>query len=114
MKIQLVLIRHSKSCSNYMRYLAGTYDYNNPLVSASQTIRDPKLSAVGVRMARAYRPILQATLREKGIDLDTAVIGSSALGRAKHTAALLFPDHPRQVMPYFTEHGDIPENTPRG
>jgi hypothetical protein len=65
-------------------------------------------------MARAYGPTLQAKLKTLGIDLDTAIIGSSALGRAKETAALLFPSHANslQVMPHFTEHGAIPENTP--
>jgi hypothetical protein len=67
-------------------------------------------------MAVSYGPTLQTKLRDLGIDLDTATIGSSALARAKETAALLFPHHKDHlhVMPHFTEHGAIPENTPTG
>jgi hypothetical protein len=65
-------------------------------------------------MAELYGPTLQDKLRSLGIDLDTAIIGSSALGRAKETAALLFPESRLQVIPHFTEHGAIPENTPAG
>ena len=52
------------------------------------------------------------------LDLDTVTIGSSALRRAKETAALLFPAKGQEkdqhvVFPHLTEHGRIPENTPK-
>ncbi len=114
--IKLFLIRHSKSCANHVRHLAGTEDRNHPLVMASQEIRDPALSAVGTRMATAYGPAIQARLAAAGFDLETAVIGSSHLHRAKQTAAALFPFAERRLvtLPHFTEHGALPENTPAG
>lgn len=111
--MRLVLIRHSKSCANHVRHVADTEDHTDPLVRASQQLRDPSLSAVGERMARAYGPTLHARLRDLGFDLNSATIGSSHLRRAKQTAALLFDDHTgRIVVPHFTEHGALPENTP--
>jgi hypothetical protein len=114
MQVQLVMIRHSKSCANHVRALADTEDHDHPLIAASQTLRDPPLSSTGARMAVSYGPTLQAKLERIGIDLSTAIIGSSALSRAKETAALLFPDQADRlrVVPHFTEHGAIPENTP--
>jgi broad specificity phosphatase PhoE len=112
--VTLVLLRHSKSCANYVRNVAGTDDEEHPLVAASQELRDPALSVVGERMARTYGARLRQRLVAAGVDLDGAVVGSSHLRRAKQTAALLFPNHERQTFPYFTEHGAIPENTPTG
>lgn len=112
--VTLVLLRHSKSCANYVRNIAGTDSEEHPLVAASQELRDPALSAVGERMARTYGPRLRQRLVAAGVDLDGAVVGSSHLRRAKQTAALLFPSHRRRIFPYFTEHGAIPENTPAG
>jgi broad specificity phosphatase PhoE len=110
--MRLVLIRHSKSCANYVRAVADTEDHTDLLVRASQDLRDPPLSAVGERMARAYGPRFRDRLREAGFDLQGAVIGSSQLRRAKQTAALLFGDADRITVPHFTENGAIPENTP--
>lgn len=126
-RIKLVLIRHSKSCSNLVRDIAphitdsnvekfanGRIDWSNPVVKISQQVRDPGLTAVGRRMAAVYGPTLQRRLKNAGFDLDHALIGSSALRRAKETAALLFPDKNRTIFPHLTEHGKLPENTPRG
>jgi broad specificity phosphatase PhoE len=110
--MRLVLIRHSKSCANHVRHVAGTEDHTDPLMRASQQLRDPPLSAVGERMARNYGPRLRARLRDLGFDLDSAVIGSSQLRRAKQTAALLFDRDNLTVVPHFTENGALPENTP--
>ena len=112
--IRLFLIRHSKSCSNYVRNLAGTEDHDHPLVAASQTLRDPALSAIGRRMATSYGPTLRKKLADAGFDVGTAVIGSSPLRRAQQTAALLFGPGHRMIFPLFGEHGAIPENTPEG
>ena len=113
-RIKLFLIRHSKSCANHVRHLAGTDDLDHPLVAASQKLLDPALSTVGERMAVEYGPILRDRLQAAGFNLQTALIGSSALRRAKQTASLLF-DRPQEQLtefPHFTEHGKIPENTP--
>jgi broad specificity phosphatase PhoE len=110
--IHLFVIRHSKSCSNYMRQLAGTHDRRNPLVRASQEILDPALSAVGRQMAEHYRPTLQKRLEEAGFNIEAATIGCSGLRRARETAQLLFPGHNVQHMPHIKEYGNIPENTP--
>jgi broad specificity phosphatase PhoE len=113
--MRLVLIRHSKSCANHVRHVAGTEDHDDPLMRASQQLRDPPLSAVGERMARNYGPRLRARLRAAGFDLNRAVIGSSQLRRAKQTAALLFDNRSDlTVVPHFTENGALPENTPKG
>lgn len=112
--MRLVLIRHSKSCANHVRHVADTENHRDPLVRASQQLRDPPLSAVGRRMASTYGPTLRARLRDLGFDLDTAVIGSSHLRRAKQTAALLFGHAKRITLPHFTENGALPENTPEG
>lgn len=111
--VRIALIRHSKSCANHVRHLAGTEDRDHPLVAASQTIRDPALSAVGERMARAYGPTLRSRLADAGFTLETAHVGASHLRRAQQTARLLFNRTPR-IMPHMTEHGAIPENTPAG
>lgn len=110
--VRIVLIRHSKSCANHVRHLAGTEDRAHPLVHMSQRIRDPALSTVGERMARAYGPQLHAKLVALGFDIDGAILGSSHLRRAKQTAALLFPGRATTTFPHFTEHGALPENTP--
>jgi hypothetical protein len=109
-------MRHSKSCSNHIRSMAkDTENWSDPTVKLSQKILDPGLTAVGRKMAVVYGPILQKTLRDEGMDLETALYGSSALHRAKETATLVFPEnsHRLLVVPHFTEHGAIPENTPR-
>lgn len=66
-------------------------------------------------MADTYGSALRAKAEAAGFDLDTATIGSSALRRAKETAALLFPEQASRlvVFPHLTEHGRIPENTPK-
>jgi broad specificity phosphatase PhoE len=116
--IRLALIRHSKSCSNLVRDSAKTHkgdiDWAHPIAKISQQIRDPGLTAVGRRMASVYSPTLQTRLTAAGLNIDRAIVGSSALRRAKETAALLFPEHSRIVFPHLTEHGALPENTPRG
>lgn len=107
MKIKLALIRHSKSCANHMREL------NTALTDASQQLRDPGLTMIGHQMADLYGPTLQQRLAAAGFDIARLVVGASALRRAKETAARLFPGRDVQVMPHLTEHGAIPENTPR-
>ncbi len=110
--IHLFVIRHSKSCSNYMRQLAGTQDRRNPLVRASQELLDPALSAVGRRMAEHYRPTLHKRLSAAGFNTEAATIGCSGLRRARETAQILFPGRNVQHLPHIKEHGNIPENTP--
>ena len=111
--VRIALIRHSKSCANHVRHLAGTEDRDHPLVAASQTLRDPALSAVGERMARAYGPTIRKRLADAGMTVETAHVGASHLRRAQQTARLLFERTPR-TMPHMTENGAIPENTPAG
>lgn len=86
---------------------------NAELEDASQQLRDPGLTMIGQQMAELYGPTLKARLAAAGFDMTRAVVGASALRRAKETATLLFPGHVVQVMPHLTEHGAIPENTPR-
>jgi broad specificity phosphatase PhoE len=107
MRIKLALIRHSRSCANHMREL------DEALTNASQQLRDPGLTLIGQQMAELYGPVLQQRLVAAGFDTARLVVGASALRRAKETAALLFPAHAVEVMPHLTEHGAIPENTPR-
>jgi broad specificity phosphatase PhoE len=115
--ITLVMIRHSKSCANHLREIAGTHDPAHPLVAASQRLPDPALSAHGAAMARAYGPrIRQILTATHGIDLaaPTTLIGSSGLRRARETANLLFPTVAGHAahLPHIKEFGNIPENTP--
>jgi len=100
--MKLFLMRHSKSCANHLREVGATND---------QELRDPGLSAVGAAAAASYGPVLRKRLLRLGFDVDDAVIGSSALRRARDTAHLVFGKQPL-VLPHFTEHGHIPENTP--
>lgn len=111
--IRLVLLRHSKSCANHMRAVAGSHDPAHPLVAASQRVRDPALSEVGRAMARAYGPTLRRRLAAEGFPVAGALIASSGLRRAASTAALLFPGRSVTTLPHIMEHGEIPENTPR-
>jgi hypothetical protein len=83
------------------------------LEHASQQLRDPGLTQIGLQMAELYGPVLQQRLVAVGFDIARLVVGASALRRAKETAALLFPGQVVQIMPHLTEHGAIPENTPR-
>jgi broad specificity phosphatase PhoE len=94
-------MRHSTSCSNHVR----------EDIAISQGIRDPALSVEGQRLAERYRPHLQKKLKEAGFDVETAIIASSTLGRAKQTAEIVFGKNP-VALPCFTENGAIPENTP--
>jgi hypothetical protein len=112
-RIKLVMIRHSKSCSNHVRNVAGTHDLAHPLVQMSQAIRDPRLSEHGQAMAISYGPVLRNRLTELGVRLPEARVASSGLARAHQTAELLFPDQrPIDTVPHVKEFGDIPENTP--
>jgi hypothetical protein len=112
-RIKLVMIRHSKSCSNHVRDIAGTHDPAHPLVKIAKDIRDPVLSEHGQAMAISYGPVLRGRLTDLGIDLPTARIASSGLARAHQTAELLFPDQrPIDTVPHVKEFGNIPENTP--
>jgi broad specificity phosphatase PhoE len=107
--VRIAFIRHSKSCANHLRSI------NDGLSDVSQKLRDASLSAVGKQMAQKYSPVLHRKLRDLGFTLDkNTVVGSSQLRRARHTAALLFPGRRREVYPYFTEYGNVPENTPEG
>jgi broad specificity phosphatase PhoE len=113
--ITLVMIRHSKSCANHLREIAGTHDRAHPLVAASQRLSDPALSAHGAAMARAYGPRLQEILTTRGVDSSakTTLIGSSGLRRARQTAEILFPSVTGVThLPHIKEFGNIPENTP--
>ena len=103
-------MRHSRSCSNLARDNATTEEETN----ASQQIRDPALSQIGLAMARSYGPRLQAKLRDMGLNPETALLGSSYLRRARETIAALFPDREYLLFSHFKEYGDIPENTPAG
>jgi len=110
--IHLFVIRHSKSCSNYLRQIAGTEHRQHPLVKASQQLLDPALSSVGKKMAIHYRPTLHARLKSASFDIDKAIIGYSGLRRTRETAQLLFPGRDVKHLPHIKEHGNIPENTP--
>lgn len=103
--MRVFLMRHSKSCSNHLR--------SEGVEELSQQIRDPGLTAIGQKMVDSYCASLQKKLTDVGFDLDTAIIGSSALLRAKQTAAGLFPGRQIVTIPHFVEYGAIPENTPR-
>jgi phosphohistidine phosphatase SixA len=116
-RVQIVVIRHSISCSNYLRLAAGPAASGpnedcNPIIDQSKDYLDPPLSTKGVKMARGYSTRLQERLRAAGINLETALIGASELRRAQQTAQLLFPAATVAKVPHFTEHGEIPENTP--
>ena len=116
MHIKLLLIRHSKSCANLIRERGSRVRHTHKrraIMSASQKVRDPGLTKIGQQMAESYGPALRAKAEAAGFDLETATIGSSALRRAKETAALLFPTSNLTVFPHLTEHGRIPENTPK-
>jgi broad specificity phosphatase PhoE len=110
--VKIFLMRHSRSCSNLARDNATTEEQKN----ASQQIRDPALSQIGLAMARSYGPRLAAKLRSLGFSLqsDTAILGSSYLRRARETIAALFPNRTYHLFSHFKEYGDIPENTPAG
>jgi len=111
-RIKLFLMRHSKSCSNHTRSAASdTEDPADPAVIVSQAIRDPGLSVVGARNAKAYGPILKAKLRREAFDVDGAIIGASSLRRAKDTGSLVFGTRTRGLR-HFAENGSVPENTP--
>lgn len=114
MDVTLVFVRHSKSCANHVRHVAGTEDRADPLVAASQHLRDPALSAVGEQMATLYGPQLREHLAAHGVDINGALIGSSPLRRAKQTAGLLFGAARPHTFALFGEHGQIPENTAEG
>ena len=100
-------MRHAKSCSNHVRALSDDH------VDLSQTIRDPGLSVHGAAAARSYGPVLRSKLAALGLDLRHAFVGSSGLRRARDTCELVTGRVPITV-PHFTEHGNIPENTPTG
>ena len=105
-RIQLFLMRHSKSCSNHVRGSDTEAD-----IVVSQGIRDPGLTAEGRRVASQYRPLLRRQLKAGGFDIDHCMVTSSKLRRAKETAALVFGRQSRP-LPHFAENGAIPENTP--
>ena len=99
-RIKLFLMRHSKSCSNYLRNL-----------EVSTHIRDPGLTEHGRKAALSYSPELRNTLQAEGFNIHDAVICSSTLRRAQDTARFVFGREPH-VLPGFAENGSIPENTP--
>ena len=108
MRIQLFLMRHSKSCSNHLRH--NTKD--SLLIKQSQEVRDPALSEKGVHMATEYGAVIRRQLKEKGFNLTDCVIGASALRRAQQTAKLVFNCDSPVTWRHFTENGRLPENTP--
>jgi phosphohistidine phosphatase SixA len=107
-RIQLFLMRHSKSCSNHVRASDTETD-----IVVSKGIRDPGLTAEGRRVASLYRPRIRNSLKAGGFDIDHCMVTSSKLRRAKETAALVFGRQSRP-LPHFAENGAIPENTPAG
>lgn len=111
MRIQLFLMRHSKSCSNHMRHGPSGNQSDPELVVVSQGLRDPGLSVEGAHIASQYGPLLLGQLKRQGFDVDHCTIGSSYLRRARETARLVFGRSPSR-LPHFTENGAIPENTP--
>lgn len=108
--VKIFLMRHSRSCSNLARHNATTEEQKE----ASQQIRDPALSQIGLAMARSYGPRLAAKLQSLGLQPETALLGSSYLRRARETIAALFPGHEYHLFSHFKEYGNIPENTPAG
>ena len=104
-RIQLFLMRHSKSCSNHVR------EKSEDNIEISKSLRDPGLTVDGARVAGLYGPVLLGQLKRQGFDVDHCTIGSSFLRRARETARLVFRSRPRP-LPHFTEIGAIPENTP--
>ena len=111
-RIQLFLMRHSKSCSNHIRH--GVIDESDPeTIAVSQGLRDPGLSIEGKRVASLYGPTVRNSLKNRGFDVDHCHVHSSRLRRARQTATLVFGRQP-SPLPHFTENGAIPENTPAG
>lgn len=104
-RIQLFLMRHSKSCSNHVR------QESEDNIEISQSLRDPGLTVDGARVASKYGPLLLRQLKRQGFDVDHCRVGSSYLRRARETACLVFGRSPSR-LPHFTENGAIPENTP--
>jgi broad specificity phosphatase PhoE len=101
--MKLFLIRHSKSCSNLLRE-------DDAMHHISKKVRDPGLSTHGVEIATTYGPALKKCLEEKGLDVSKALIASSGLARASHTANILF-GRPAVHVHHIKENGNIPENT---
>ena len=100
MRINLFLMRHSRSCSNHMRHVGS---------EISAQIRDPGLTVQGRNAAAAYGPILRERLEKAGFR--NPIVCASTLKRAQETARLVFGSEPR-VISRFSENGVIPENTP--
>lgn len=80
------------------------------MVLMSKQIRDPGLTVQGIQVAKAYGPALKRRLKAAGLDPSTALVASSGLARASHTAKLLFGREPVTIG-YIKENGKIPENT---
>lgn len=102
---KICFIRHAESVANVMREHGE---------SGSQDVRDPPLSAKGLRDAKAYGSTIRAILEKNGFDLRTCQVASSPLQRARQTVGALFPSKQALVVPSFGENGVIPENTPAG
>ena len=102
--MKFCFIRHAPSISNEMRDRGE---------EGSQDVRDPALSANGLKLAKSYGPTLRKTLATLGFNIDTARLASSELKRAKQTASALFPGKHSMILS-FGENGAIPENTPEG
>ena len=116
--VRLVLLRHSKSCANLARERAPPHERGvgskHPAARASESMRDPPLTRTGFARAERYRPVIQERLRRLGFEVAEARVGSSALLRARQTAALLFPNKELVVFRGLGELGAVPENTPAG
>jgi len=111
--IKLFLMRHSKSCSNHIRSFGPSGPLGPNSEEMSQRIRDPRLSVAGASAAKGYGARLHARLRERGFDVDHALVCASTLRRAQDTAYLVFGRRPT-VLPHFAENGKLLENTPEG
>ena len=117
--VRVVLVRHSKSCSNLAREKAPLseqtrHDSTHPAVVESQNLRDPPLTHEGVVYADGYRRQFRRRLEREGFDVAGACVGSSSLLRARQTAKLLFPNKETVIFGDLGEVGAHPENTPTG
>ena len=108
MRVKLFLMRHAKSCSNFVREIGDSTHHKN----VSQSIRDPGLTAAGIQVSKTYGPIVRDNLLAFGIDTASAFHGSSGLLRAKETMRYVFGVEPDTTFKHFKEHGNVPENTP--
>jgi len=90
-RVELVLVRHSVSCSNMLKW----HGENQTWRERDGDYADPLLSDLGLDDARALAS-LAATLHPD-------FVGSSRLMRAMETAHILFPERDVHVWPHIDE-----------